>query len=284
MNPRRHKVNIGVWLSEEMVGEIVFIGLGLHDEFGMSLRGQAEARSCDFLFAELYTNAMPSLNLRDLATITGREVTLLSRKDVEEHPEKSILSRARSGKVGFLVPGDPMVATTHVDLRLRAHKTGIRTRIIHAGSVSSAICGVTGLQSYKFGRTVTIPVSLEGDIFPASIYFGIKNNMASGLHSLVLLELDVEGKRQVSISEGLERLLAFCERKQEHAITVRTLVVGAARLEAPDMIVRAGMVEDVARCNFGDPPFAMVFPGKLHFVEAEALHVFCGAPKGMVDL
>lgn len=273
----------GVWLREEMVGEIVFIGLGLHDEFGISLRGQAEARSCDFLFAELYTNTMPSLNLKNLATIAGRQVTVLSRKDVEEDPEELILSKARSGKVGFLVPGDPMVATTHVDLRLRAHRAGIKTRIVHASSVASAISGVTGLQSYKFGRTVTIPVSLESAMVPESVYLGIKNNMALGLHSLVLLELDVEGKRHVSISEALKRLIAFSRSKHEDAITERNLVVGAARLEAPDMVVKAGTVEEIARWDFGHPPFVIVFPGKLHFVEAEALHVFCGAPRELAN-
>lgn len=265
-----------------MMGEIVFIGLGLHDEFGMSLRGQLEARSCDFLFAELYTNTMPKLNLDNLATIVGREITIISRRDVEERPEKLIFPKARAGRVGFLVPGDPMVATTHVDLRLRAHKAGIKTRIVHASSVVSAIAGATGLQSYKFGRTITIPITLKEEL-PESNYLGIKNNMASGLHSLVLLEVDVEGKRHVSISEALKLLRAFSERREESAITASTLVVGAARLEAPDMVVKAGTVEEVGRWNFGGPPFVMVFPGKLHFVEAEALHVFCGAPRQLIN-
>lgn len=264
-----------------MVGELVFIGLGLHDEFGMSLRGQAEARSCDHLFAELYTNTMPSLNLRNLSTLVGKEVTFLSRKDIEENPERLILSKTRTGKVGFLVPGDPMVATTHVDLRLRAHKAGIKTRIAHAASVVSAISGVTGLQSYKFGRTVTIP-TLPKNKIPESIYFAVGNNRAIGLHSLVLMEVDVEGKRHVTIPEALNRFLSYSERKHEKVITKRTLVVGAARLEAPDMIVKAGPVDELARSNFGKPPFVIVFPGQLHFVEAEALHVFCGASKELI--
>ena len=57
-----------------------------------------------------------------------------------------------------------MIATTHVDLRLRAHKAGVRTSIVHAASVGSAAAGVAGLQSYKFGRTVTIPALLAGGI------------------------------------------------------------------------------------------------------------------------
>jgi diphthamide biosynthesis methyltransferase len=66
------------------LGELVFIGLGLHDEFGMSLRGRDEARSCDLLFLELYTSIMPALNLDKLKKLVSREPLVLSRKQVEE--------------------------------------------------------------------------------------------------------------------------------------------------------------------------------------------------------
>jgi diphthine synthase len=265
------------------LGELVFIGLGLHDEFGLSLRGQEEARSCDLLFSELYTSLMPGLSLGNLKKLVGRDVHVLSRKEVEEDAEEVILSPARAGKVGFLVPGDPMVATTHIDLRLRAHKAGIRTRTVHATSVMSAAAGVAGLQSYKFGRTVTIPVSWQGE-FPGSVYTTIKNNLDSGLHSLVLLEIDVENKKYISIPPALTQLLSFSERQPENLITPETLVVGLARLEAPDMIVKAGRVSEITRVDFGGPPYALIFPGPLHFVEAEALHLLCGAPKDLVNV
>jgi diphthine synthase len=264
-----------------MLGELVFIGLGLHDEYGLSLRGQAEAKSCELLFAEFYTNPMPELDLKHLDEVAGKRVTILSRSQVEEHPEEEILCKAAKGKVGFLVPGDPMVATTHVDLRLRAHKAGIKTTIIHAASVVSAAAGVTGLQSYKFGRTITIPVSWEGD-FPESIYMGIKNNMALGLHSLVLLEVDVENKRHITIPQALKQLLNAAQRRSENAITRETLAVGVARLEAPNMKTKAGTAGELAETEFGEPPYAMIFPGQLHFVEAEALQLFCGARKELV--
>src|SRR3972149_5940271 len=189
-----------------MSGELVFIGLGLHDEYGMSLRVQNEAKSCDFLFMEYYTSLMPGLQLANLKKIIGKDVQLVSRKEVEENAEKLILAKAQSGRGGFLVPGDPMVATTHVDLRLRAHKAGVRTSIVHAASVISAVAGATGLQSYKFGRTVTIPATWQGEL-PESIYTGIKSNLASELHSLVLLEIDVENNKYISIPLALTELL-----------------------------------------------------------------------------
>jgi diphthine synthase len=264
-----------------MTGKLVFIGLGLHDEYGMSLRGQTEAKSCNLLFTEHYTNPMPNLNLKNLETLTGKRVVVLSRKDVEEDAQLLIISRAISDKVGFLVPGDPMAATTHVDLRLRAHRAGIETRIVHSSSITTAIAGVTGLQSYKFGRTVTIPIIGETHI-PESTYLGIKSNLTGGLHSLVLLEFDVEADRHVTIPEALKRLLTTCASRHEDTITERTLVIGAARIEAPDMSIKAGPIADVLQWSFGSPPFVLVIPGQLHFLEAEALHAFCSAPEESV--
>jgi len=225
---------------------------------------------------------MPGLDLENLRKNLGKDVHVLSRKDVEENAEDMILSRARTKKVGFLVPGDPMVATTHVDLRLRAHKAGVKTRIIHAASVASAAAGITGLQSYKFGRTVTVPASWRGE-FPESVHNGIRNNLSLGSHSLVLLEIDVENKTYISVPMALRQLLAVSERQSDNAIRSGTLVVGIARLESPDMIVKAGTVSEVMREDFGGPPYVLIFPGQLHFVEAEALNLFCGARKELVN-
>lgn len=265
-----------------MRGKLVFIGLGLHDERGLSLRGLAEAKSCDDLFAEFYTTVMPGLNFENLKRSLARPIQVLSRRQVEEQAEQVILSKARAGKVGFLIPGDPMVATTHVDLRLRAHKAGIETRIVHASSVASAAAGATGLQSYKFGRTVTVPASWQGD-FPESVYVGIRNNLALGLHSLVLLEVDVENKSHITIPEALKQLINASKLKSETVVTPDTLVVGVARLEAPDMVTKAGTIEDFMQTDFGEPPYALILPGQLHFVEAEALQAFCGARKELVN-
>ena len=263
------------------MGELIFIGLGLYDELGLSLRGQAEARSCDRVFAEFYTSVMPGLSIERLSEAIGKPVDILSRNDVEEDAENKILSKANTERIAILVAGDPMVATTHVDLRLRAHRAGIGTRIIHAASVSSAATGATGLQSYKFGRTITVPI-VTGDGLPESIYAGLKVNMEASLHSLLLLEVDVETKRYVTIPQALEGLLSLAARIPNPVIKPETLVVGIARLEAPDTIVHAATISDLIQVDFGKPPHCLIFPAALHFVEAEALQVFCGARKNLV--
>jgi diphthine synthase len=263
------------------MGELVFIGLGLYDDRGLSIRGQAEAKACDYVFIESYTSVMPGLAIERLSQTVAKPVEILSRTDVEEDAQRKILSKARLGRVALLVGGDPMVATTHVDLRLRAQKAGIMTRIIHGASVASAAAGVTGLQSYKFGRTVTIPVPRRSEL-PESVYAALRINFGAGLHTLVLLEVDVENHRHVTIPQALEALLALSARTTDRLIKPETLVVGVARLEAPDMIVHAATTSDLMRIDFGEPPYSLIFPGKLHFVEAEALELFCGANKDLV--
>jgi diphthine synthase len=57
----------------------------------------------------------------------------------------------------FLVVGDAFCATTHSDLYLRAAKLGIEVKVIHNASIISAV-GCTGLQVYRFGETVSVPL------------------------------------------------------------------------------------------------------------------------------
>src|SRR5438128_1757424 len=142
------------------MGELVFIGLGLHDEKGITLRGLDEARSADVVFAELYTSGFAGGTVASVAQLVGKKIRVLSRNDVEDG--RTILEAAAKQKVAFLVVGDPMAATTHVDLRLRAASAKIPTRIIHGVSILTAAAGALGLQVYQFGRTTTVPFPAPG--------------------------------------------------------------------------------------------------------------------------
>jgi len=259
-----------------MIGQLRFIGLGLHSELGISLRGLDEAKGADLVLAELYTSLMPGLSLERLERLLGKPVKVLSRSDVEEKAEQTVLNEAKTKTVAFLVPGDPMAATTHLDLRLRAEKAGIKTRIVHGASVTSAVSSVIGLQNYKFGRTVTIPI-VEAGTVPESPYDFIKENLYRGLHTLILLDIKAEEKTYMTIPQALKQLLAIEEERRENVITNQTLTVGVARIGSEDMKIKAGRVERMQSYDFGSPPHSLVIPGKLHFMEAEALQVFAGA-------
>src|SRR5665647_3929999 len=100
---------------------------------------------------------MPNFSLERFQKLCGKQVQLISRRELEEENGKVILTAAEKGKTVFLIPGDPFIATTHVTLRIEAEKHEIKTRIIHGTSIISAIIGLSGLHNYKFGKTVTVP-------------------------------------------------------------------------------------------------------------------------------
>src|SRR5256712_1540847 len=136
---------------------IAFIGLGLNDERGLTIEGLEEARRSSNIFAEFYTNIMPGLDRKKLELLLGKRVVVLNRFELEDEGGKQIVEAAERGRVAFLVPGDPMIATTHISIRLELAKKGIPSWIIHCSSIMSAVCRCTCLQSYKFGKSVTLP-------------------------------------------------------------------------------------------------------------------------------
>jgi diphthine synthase len=255
---------------------LVFVGLGLYNEEGISLRGVEEVRKADHIFLERYTNVMPGLSITRLESITGKQIVVLSRRNVEEEAEKILLEPAQTKQVCFLVPGDPMTATTHVDVRLRAESLGITTKIIHAASIETAMSGATGLQSYKFGRTITIPFP-EGETFPESIYDYCTNNTRSGLHTLILLDVRTEERKYMTIRNALHILSNLEKHKNRGIFLGERLMIGLARLGGPDSLVKADRLDCLGDFSFGEPPHCLIAPGKLHFMEVEALKIFAKA-------
>ena len=264
------------------MGEIVFVGLGLHDELGISLRGLEEVKTAESVFIELYTNFMPNFSIKRFEALSGKRVQHISRTELEEENGKIIIEAAKEGKAVLLVPGDPLIATTHIALRIHAKKLGIKTRIVHGASIISAVVGLCGLHNYKFGKSVTIPFPDENP--SETPYEVIAKNKENGLHTLCLLDIKAEEKRYLKISEGLEILLKVEEKRKEKAVTMETLAVGVARAGSINPIVKADFVQKLLNYDFGDPPYSLVFPARLHFMEAEALITFAGAPAKVKEM
>ena len=73
------------------------------------------------------------------------------------------------------------------------------------------------------------------------------------------------------------------EAKKEGVITDEMLMVALARVEAPDCVVKADKAENLMKGDFGDPPWSIIIPSKLHFLEAEALQLLAGAPHALLE-
>src|SRR5512139_395129 len=101
---------------------LFFIGLGLYDEKDISIKGWEAVQAADEVYAEFYTSRLMGASVQDLERVYGKKIKVLSRKQVEDDP--SWLESAKEMNLAFLVGGDPMISTTHLDLRLRALEMG----------------------------------------------------------------------------------------------------------------------------------------------------------------
>ena len=255
--------------------ELVFVGLGLNDDKGITVKGLEETRGADSVFMETYTSRMPDFNMQRFEATCGKKIQLIERRDLEEENGKIILQAAKTGKAVFLVPGDPFIATTHVTLRIDAEKQGIPTRVVHGISIISAIVSLSGLHNYKFGKTVTIPFP---ENFSETPYNVIAQNKKLGLHTLCLLDLKQTENHYLSIKEAVQLLYRVELKKKQDLITADTVAVGVARAGSDKPTLKADFIKNLANFDFGEPPFSLIIPGDMHFMEIDALIAFAGAP------
>jgi diphthine synthase len=172
-------VSPGLWL----------IGIGPGDLGHITERAKSIARGCSKRYLEGYTAVLPSDQEERLEEVVGTWKRLM-RPSVES-PE-NLLDEAREEAVALLVVGDPMQATTHIDLEARCMEEGVGFEVVPGMSATALAVSLSGLQSYRFGRQVTLPYPY-GEYLPTSPLEMIESNRSSGLHTLVLLDLDPTG-------------------------------------------------------------------------------------------
>ena len=246
---------------------LLLVGLGIGDERGISCEGLDALRNCGKVFAESYTNILPQGTLRRLSKLIGKEIVLLGRQEVEG--EKEILECASKEPTALIVPGDPLIATTHVSLVLAAVKKGIPCKVIHAASILSAAIGESGLQAYKFGKMVTLAYWHKG-YRPTSAYDVICENKRRGLHTLLLLDID-EKRGPMQPSYAVKLLLRMEKKRKEGVLchgTKLVLLQGVGRQRTTKLYRSIGQIASMRPCRL---PAVLVVPGQLHFLEEEFL-------------
>jgi len=258
--------------------KITFIGLGLNDETDISLKGLIEIKKSDKVYAEFYTAKLFGTNIKNIENQFNKEIIILKREEVEKGDE--IINDAKENRIVFLSCGDSMAATTHLDLRLRAINEGIKTNIIHGSSIFTAVPGLLGLQNYKFGRTTTIAYP-EDDYFPISPYKNIKKNMEIGMHSLVLLDIQVDKNKYMSANEGIKIFEEFERKIGDGIFNDESLICVVARAGSSNPIIKADYLKKLKNEDFGLPLHTLVVPGTLHFLEIEALEKIADLPKDL---
>ena len=237
---------------------LYLIGLGLNDEKDLTLKAVEIAKKCD-CYCELYTSIWND-SLENLKNLIGTDIKPLKRKNLEEEQE-IFLEKTKENDIALFVPGDPLIATTHIDLVFEAKRRKIPVKIIHNASIFSAI-GETGLQIYKFGKTATIPLNGRME----NVKNTLKNNKRLSLHTLLLLDIDRETNINMTVPEAIKLLLKSKIMKDYDKLVVFSKAGGESEI-----------IYNIAKEFLNkkiDLPAVLLIPGKLHFKEKDFLELF----------
>ncbi|HRZ18764.1 MAG TPA: diphthine synthase [Methanofastidiosum sp.] len=241
---------------------LYLIGLGLSEK-DLSLRAFELLNKINDIYVDTYTNYF-DFDLLWLENRLNKKIIQLSRDDIEKNP--LFLELAVTKEVALLVSGDPLVATTHTDILLRAKKKGIKTKVFHASSIYSAIAE-TGLHIYRFGKTASIPFP-EENFFPKSFYDVILQNKERNLHTMLLLDVKKEKNLFMNPKEAMEILKRIDENNNINEIII------ISRISHENQSIIYGNIDELLKFEsefYGPPPHTLVIPAILHFAEEEYL-------------
>ena len=240
---------------------LYLISLGLNDEKDISIKGLELVKKSKKVYLENYTSKM-QCSKEDLERFYGKPIIEVNRNFVEKEI-KTVFNESKKEDIAFLVKGDVYSATTHIDIYLRAKKEKVNIVVIPSTSILTAV-GCIGLSLYNFGKTISIPFSNEKIKSP---YDNFLINKKNGMHTLFLLDLAPEENKFLTIKQGLEYL-------KRSGLNENELVICCARIASPNQVIKAGKLKEIMNFDFGKPPFCIIVPGKLHFMEEEALDLW----------
>ena len=251
----------GLWL----------IGIGPGDLDHITERAKRVAKGCSKRYLEGYTAILPPIEEKRLEAVVGPWERLM--RDGVESPE-NMLDEARVGAVALLVVGDPMQATTHIDLEERCAEEGIGFNVIPGLTATALAVSLSGLQSYRFGRQVTIPFS-DGEYLPTSPFEMICKNKEAGMHTLALLDLDptglgLEQPRPMTPREAVDHLIRMNERSEEYNQPVedwRGLLLSDLGTEEERVV--SGKMRNLSQIE-GGHIHALIIAAEFSGMEAEA--------------
>ncbi|XP_053613606.1 diphthine methyl ester synthase isoform X2 [Plodia interpunctella] len=217
----------------------------------------------------------------------GRSLIVADRELCESNID-GILQEAKEKDIALLVVGDPLGATTHTDMLLRAHQFGVQTQIVHNASIMNAV-SCCGLQLYNFGETVSIPYWTE-TWKPDSFFDKIVQNHSRNLHTLCLLDIKVKEPTEesltkkvrqymdpkfMSVKEAANQLVQIIENKPDTGISKDSLCVGLSRVGDAAQRIAVRPLSVMQHCDLGAPLHSLVIPAPdLHPLEQDYLAQF----------
>ncbi len=244
-------------------------GLGPNSMTDSLRRALANA---DVVIVETYTSPLSGW-IVELAKGYAKDVVIATREKLEERSHE-VIRLATEKDVVVVIPGDPMIATTHSSLIVEALSSGVKARLIPAASGPCASISASGLQFYRFGRKITIPGPWRG-VGLTYVALWLLGNLCLDLHTLFLLDVSPTGEQLLpsegakAILDGLKELLGSPPRGIEGLLTIAISVSEDHVETAHSRLSRHDSLRPLV-------PSSLIVPSGLHVSEKEFLTAFHG--------
>lgn len=243
-----------------------FVGLGISGAKSIPHEALEVLSKADIVYLEQFTSPIGKSDLAKIKKMTNGEFKAAKRWLVEDGNE--ILKKAKRKKVVLLSYGDPYIATTHIELRIRAIQEKIKTYSIHASSSLTSMIGECGLQFYKVGKIATIMSEMNSLTTP---YYVIYKNIIEGNHTVLLLEYNQDKDFFLDPKDALLGLIETEKGQKRNVIDYSTYAIVVSRIGFKDQSIISGKISSLKKMNFGKPPHTVIIPGRFHFTESDAL-------------
>jgi diphthine synthase len=249
---------------------LCLIGAGIYDAVEMSYSIEI-LKDCDRIYLERFTSPISEVFINNVKSILGqgKKIEIVKRWFVEDG--RQILDDSKKLNVGLVSYGDPTIATTFTELRIRALKNNINVKIIHAASGITSLVGECGLQIYKMGRLVTMMQEKQSAI---SVYSTIFSNLNLNCHTIILTEYrqEVDGSEFfLKPNHVMSKLLEVEGDIKYDIISEDSYLIVVSRIGADNQKIVSGKIKSLIDLEYNKGPHSIVFPAKLHFTEEEAV-------------
>ena len=244
-----------------------FVGLGISGFKSIPNEALPILAKADIVYLEQFTSPISKSDFNKIKkSVIKGEFKPAKRWLVEDGNE--ILQNAKKKKVVLLSYGDPYIATTHIELRIRALEEKIRTYSIHASSSLTSMIGECGLHFYKVGRIATIMNEMNSLTTP---YYVIYKNIVEGNHTVLLLEYNQDKDFFLDPKNALNGLLETEKGQRRNVINLSSYGIVASRIGSKNQKIISGKISSLKKIDFGKPPHTIIIPGRFHFTESDAL-------------
>jgi diphthine synthase len=245
------------------------VGAGIYDT--MEICSSIEIlNKCDRIYLERFTSPISDNYITFLkSALPEKKIEIVKRWFVEDG--RQILDESKVMNVGLVSYGDPTIATTFSELRVRAIKNNIEAKVLHAASGITCLVGECGLQIYKIGKVVTMMEERQSAI---SVYNTIFNNLNQNCHTIVLAEYRLAEDNSVFFLKPnyiMSRLLEVEKDIAYKIVSKDSFLIVASRIGTDSQNIVSGKIGSLLEQEYGAGPHSIIFPAKFHFTEEEAI-------------